>query len=150
CRSRRIAPPEVAGGAKPACFGRCTMSLTVSSPQLAVAAELRRYLRRIQIQPWLHLLPVIAGLGLWVFWPLLRAFVLSFYEWNLLPTSPQRFVGLQNYLRLVALPEMRNALVNTVIYIVGLLPMSVILPLGIAIFTQDLPGRARNIYRALI
>lgn len=106
--------------------------------------------RRVEIQPWLYLLPVILGLGLWVFAPMVRAFVLSFYEWNLLPTAPKNFVGLQNYTRLLSLPDMGRAVLNTVVYIAGLLPMSVVLPLAAAIFTQDLPSRSRNLYRSLI
>ncbi|MDE1997110.1 MAG: sugar ABC transporter permease, partial [Rhizobiaceae bacterium] len=38
----------------------------------------------------------------------------------------------------------------TIIYIVGLLPLAVLLPLAIAIFTADQPPKARNIYRAMI
>jgi multiple sugar transport system permease protein len=89
-------------------------------------------------------------LGVWVYWPLIQAFILSFYEWNLLPTSPKTFVGLDNYTSLLGLSEMRKALWNTLFYIIGLFPMSVILPLVVALFTQELGGRLRNIYRGLI
>ncbi|KAA0693702.1 sugar ABC transporter permease [Neorhizobium sp. P12A] len=100
--------------------------------------------------PWLYLAPTLALLLVWTYVPLAESFRLSFYQWNMLPTVPQRFVGLANYERLMALPEMRHALWNTLYYIIGLFPMSVILPLFIAIWTQELGGRARSIYRALI
>src|SRR6202012_1904807 len=93
--------------------------------------------------PWLYLAPTLALLLVWTYVPLAESFRLSFYQWNMLPTAPQRFVGLANYQRLMALPEMRHALWNTLYYIVGLFPMSVILPLFIAIWTQELGGRAR-------
>ncbi|MGO4830959.1 carbohydrate ABC transporter permease, partial [Rhizobiaceae sp. 2RAB30] len=100
--------------------------------------------------PWLYLLPVLATLVIWVYAPLLEAFQLSFYQWNMLPTAPKTYVGLDNYRRLFVLPEMRRALWNTAIYIIGLFPMSVLIPLAVAIFTQELRGPWRNLYRTLI
>ena len=102
------------------------------------------------VMPWLYLAPALILLFMWTYIPLAEAFKLSFYQWNMLPTSPQRFVGLANYRRLFALPEMRTALWNTLLYIIGLFPMSVIIPLFVAILTQDLQGRARMLYRTLI
>ncbi|MEZ2126546.1 MULTISPECIES: carbohydrate ABC transporter permease [unclassified Sinorhizobium] len=106
--------------------------------------------RSAHVVPWFYLAPALILLFMWTYIPLAEAFKLSFYQWNMLPTSPQRFVGLANYQRLFALPEMRTALWNTVFYIIGLFPMSVIIPLFVAMLTQDLQGRARMLYRTLI
>ena len=46
--------------------------------------------------PWLYLLPAILSIGFWVYRPLLQTVRLSFYEWNMLPTSPQVWMGLKN------------------------------------------------------
>jgi multiple sugar transport system permease protein len=119
--------------------------LPVAAPPLRLAKS-----RQPVIVPWLYILPVVAILGVWIFLPLGRALWLSFYEWNLLPTTPMKWKGLDNYIKLLSLPDMRIALVNTAVYILGLLPLAVVLPLAIAIFTHDLPARARNIYRAMI
>lgn len=100
--------------------------------------------------PWLYLAPAAATLVLWIYWPLLDALRLSFYEWNMLPDSPMTFVGWQNYVNIFALPKFWQALRNTVIYVIGLLPLAVLIPLAIAIYTHDLPARSRNIYRAII
>ncbi|MDO1583133.1 carbohydrate ABC transporter permease [Rhizobium oryzicola] len=123
------------------------------APSKAAAATPMRAARLrepFSIAPWIYLAPTLALLMIWTYVPLVEAFKLSFYQWNMLPTSPQRYVGLKNYERLIALPEMRNALWNTLYYTLGLFPMSVIIPLFVAIWTQDLTGRARKIYRALI
>lgn len=103
-----------------------------------------------RLVPWLYVLPVALAFVVWIYEPLLRAFWLSFNQWNLMPTSPKLWVGLENYLNILALPKLRQALNNTGIYLIGLLPMAVLLPLVISIYTQDLPARVRNIYRALI
>ena len=113
-------------------------------------AKARRQREPFTISPWLYLTPALVLLFVWTYIPLVEAFQLSFYQWNMLPTSTPRYVGLKNYERLMALPEMRNALWNTLYYILGLFPMSVIIPLFVAIWTQDLTGRARMIYRGLI
>lgn len=110
----------------------------------------KRAALRWQIAPWLYLAPAAATLALWIYWPLLDALRLSFYEWNMLPNSPMNFVGWQNYANIFALPKFWQALRNTGIYILGLLPLAVVIPLAIAIYTHDLPPRSRNVYRAII
>jgi multiple sugar transport system permease protein len=102
------------------------------------------------VAPVLFLLPAFATLGLWIYWPLIEALRLSFYEWNLLPTAEPIYVGLDNYRNLLALAELRTAAWNTVIYTLGLLPLTVALPLLIALMTREAVGRAGAVYRAII
>ena len=102
------------------------------------------------IAPALFLAPAFVTLGLWIYWPLAESFRLSFYEWNLLPSSDPVFVGLDNYRNLLALPELRIAAWNTVLYTLGLLPLTVLLPLAIALMTREAVGRAGPVYRAII
>lgn len=114
------------------------------------ARRARRTGVRFNIVPWLYLLPALATFVIWIYEPLARAVYLSFFEWNMLPNAPMKFVGTDNYENLYNLPKLWQALRNSGIYILGLLPIAVLLPLAIAIYTHDLPARWRNIYRALI
>ncbi|MFV0473354.1 MAG: carbohydrate ABC transporter permease [Pikeienuella sp.] len=123
-----------------------TLSASGAAPR-PVAPWRRRYRR---LRPYLYLLPAVATFFIWIYEPLAQAFLLSFQQWNLLPTSPKTWVGMDNYANIFALPKFWQALGNTWWYLVGLLPLAVALPLAIAIFTQDLPARSRNLYRALI
>ncbi len=117
----------------------------------APAAPTWRWLPRFQrIEPYLYLIPAVVTILIWVYRPLVQTLELSFYQWNLIPTSPRTYVGLENYLRVFTLPEMQRALLNTLIYMIGILPLSVILPMVIAILTDGIRGRLRNLYRALI
>ena len=125
----------------------------ISANTLLTLPKRKRRLKaddRYLIAPWLYLLPAALGLGIWVYWPLLDAFRLSLYQWNMLPTTAPQFVGLSNFTNIFALPKFWQAVRNTGIYVLGLLPLAVIIPLAIAIYTHDLPDRARNIYRAII
>ncbi|MDT3442329.1 sugar ABC transporter permease [Pseudofrankia sp. BMG5.37] len=100
--------------------------------------------------PYLYLLPALACLVLWTYKPLVEAVQLSFYDWNLLPTSPMTYVGLDKYRQVFTQPSLRNAAVNTVVYVVLLLPFSVVLPTVIALVTRRFGGRSRDVYRALV
>ena len=102
------------------------------------------------LTPWLYLLPVVVTFAVWVYEPLGRAVWLSFFEWNMLPDTPMTYVGWGNYKNIFALPKMWQALRNTALYMLGLLPFAVLAPFAIAIYTQDLPPRWRNLYRGLI
>jgi len=107
-------------------------------------------LLRQPLAPWLYLAPALVALFVWIYAPLGYALWLSFHEWNMLPFAPIRNVGTLNYERLIELPEMSQALRNTALYLVGLLPLTVALPVAAAILTQDLAPRWRNLYRGLI
>lgn len=112
--------------------------------------DVRRPLRLDRFVPYLYLLPAFASVVFWVYRPLLQTFQLSLYEWNLMPNSPKTYVGFRNFERIFALPEFGLAVKNTLIYIGGVLPLSLLIPLFIAIYTEQLGGRSKNIYRTLI
>ena len=110
----------------------------------------RRRYRQGVLVPYLYLLPALLTVGIWVYKPLIQLFGLSFFQWNLLPTSPKVPVGLGNYRQLLSLPEFGAAIRNTVLYIVGILPMSILIPVIIALQTNRLSEKIRKAYRAVI
>ena len=94
-----------------------------------------------QATPYLFLLPALLMLGLTVFYPALQAFFLSFtrYEYDI--TQPPVWIGLKNFQRLLNDPTFWRTLRNTIVYLVGVVPILVILPLGLAILVnQKLKG----------
>ena len=95
-----------------------------------------------RLTPYLFLLPALVILGLTVFWPALQAFYLSFtrYEYDL--TQVPQWVGLANFRRLWTDPVFWQTLRNTVLYLVGVVPILVIAPLAIAILVNQ---KLRNI-----
>jgi multiple sugar transport system permease protein len=104
----------------------------------------------VPIEPYLYLLPALLSMLVWVYWPLAQTGVLSLYQWNLVPATPMVFVGAENYRRVITLPEMGIAVRNTLVYTIGMLVCSVILPLAVAILIADLRGRMRDIYRTIM
>lgn len=87
-----------------------------------------------RLTPYLFLLPALFLLGLTVFWPALQAFYLSFTNYDLLG-SPQ-WVGFANFQRLWGDRVFRQALWNTLLYLIVVVPILVIAPLALAILAN--------------
>lgn len=97
--------------------------------------------RQGRLTPYLFLLPALVVLSLTVFWPALQAFYLSFtrYEYDL--TQAPQWIGLANFRRLWSDPVFWQTIRNTVVYLVGVVPILVVAPLGLAILVnRQLPG----------
>lgn len=94
-----------------------------------------------RLTPYLFLLPALLVLGVTVFYPALQAFYLSFTEYGFDITQPPQWVGLANFRRLVGDRVFWRTLGNTMLYLVGVVPILVVLPLGLAILVnRALPG----------
>jgi putative chitobiose transport system permease protein len=91
--------------------------------------------------PYLFLLPAIIALSVTLFFPAIQAFSLSFaqYEYDL--TQMPQWVGLANFQRLASDRIFGQTIGNTLLYIVGVVPILVIVPLILAIVVnQKLKG----------
>ncbi|HIK04607.1 MAG TPA: sugar ABC transporter permease [Trichormus sp. M33_DOE_039] len=89
-----------------------------------------------QLTPYLFLLPALILLGLTVFWPALQAFYLSFTSYEDL-SQPAQWIGMKNFLRLWKDDVFWKTLENTFLYLVGVVPILVIFPLGLAILVNQ-------------
>ena len=100
-----------------------------------------------RLTPYLFLLPALLILGLTVFLPAMQAFYLSFtrYEYDL--TQPPQWIGLANFKRLWGDRVFWKTLQNTVLYLIGVVPILVTFPLAIAILVNQ-KLRGMNWFRA--
>jgi multiple sugar transport system permease protein len=122
-------------------------------PATAAAAVGDARPRRIRwntLTPYLYLAPAVVLLVVWIYAPLVQTFGLSFVDWNLIPTNPKTFVGLDNYATVLTLPELQQALGNTALYIGAFMVFSLVLPVVIALVSRSIQGRAKTFYQALI
>jgi putative chitobiose transport system permease protein len=96
---------------------------------------------RSQVTPYLFLLPAMLVLGLTVFYPAIQAFLLSFTQYEYDITQPPMWIGLENFQRLLKDSVFWKTLRNTLVYLVGVVPILVVAPLGLAILVnRKLPG----------
>lgn len=88
-----------------------------------------------KLTPYLFLLPALLILGLTVFWPALQAFYLSFFRYDLL--QPPEWIGFRNFQRLWSDEVFWKTLQNTFLYIIIVVPILAIFPLGLAILVNQ-------------
>jgi putative chitobiose transport system permease protein len=88
-----------------------------------------------QLTPYSFLLPALVVLSITVFYPALQAFYLSFTRYDLFG-APQ-WIGWANFKRLAADPIFWQTLRNTLLYLVCVVPVLVIAPLGLAILVNQ-------------
>lgn len=98
--------------------------------------------------PYLFLIPAGVILFLFFFIPFFESFLLSFQDYKHNIYQPH-WVGLSNYIELFNAPIFWKTMVNTFIYLIGAVPVLVVLPLVIAIVVNQ-KLRGINIYRTLI
>jgi putative chitobiose transport system permease protein len=99
-----------------------------------------------RLTPYLFLVPALFILVLTVFWPALQAFYLSFTSYEDI-AQPPKWIGFANFLRLWKDTVFWKTLENTFLYLVGVVPILVIAPLGLAILVNE-KLRGMNWFRA--
>lgn len=108
-------------------------------------APLSKRLRR-NAPAYLFILPGMLLFVVWVLYPLIFAFVMSFAEWNLI--KPSEFIGVDNYTRALQDPLFWTALGNTLFYTAVTVPGQMILGLGAALLLNA-PLRGRAFFRTV-
>jgi multiple sugar transport system permease protein len=98
--------------------------------------------------PLLFLAPGFLLFTALIIYPMVRAFQMSFYDWNVVAGSASRFTGWDNYVRAYHDPVFWRALANSAVYMAFTVPPQVILGLGVAMLLNNrAPGRA--VFRVL-
>jgi len=94
----------------------------------------------VLVLPWLLTLIVF-----WLF-PLLVSLLMGFTDFRLL-VKEYHWIGLANYRALLSDPDFIKALKNTFIFVLGTIPVTTILSLGMALLVND-RFRGREIFRS--
>ncbi|NHN29973.1 carbohydrate ABC transporter permease [Paenibacillus agricola] len=92
--------------------------------------------RRIweSIRPHAMIMPAMAGIILFVIYPVFYLIKLSFYKYNLLNKDKSKFIGTDNYTELFTRDDFYLALTNTAIYTISTVVLTVLLSMLIAIW----------------
>lgn len=87
------------------------------------------------IPPYLFTLPAVTLIVLFIIWPIINMFRLSFYEWNGL--TEEKFVGLKNYDYLFNIQvDFKTALANTAVYTVSVVFFLLLFALIFSVWLQ--------------
>ncbi|MFN0150433.1 MAG: carbohydrate ABC transporter permease [bacterium] len=95
------------------------------------------------------LAPWLVTLVLFHLYPLVQSLWLSFTDRNLLRAAAPRFVGFENYRSLLADPDFWSAMKTTGLFVLGTVPVTTALALGLALFLAR-PSRAQGFARSVV
>lgn len=95
---------------------------------------------------WTLLSPWVIAFGLFGLFPFLFSLAASFTDYSPIRASAARVVGLANYAAALRDPAFWNALRNTAFFVVGTIPFTTALALGLALAVQP-SFRGRTLFR---
>jgi multiple sugar transport system permease protein len=124
------------------------LALVVESRKSAAAWRVPRFGSRVaaaRISGVLFVLPAVVLVGMVIVLPLIQATYYSFTDWN---GASADWVGFANYLNMLADPELRRSLINSLAFFISV-PFGLILPFVTAyLLHKDIPGN--KLFRAII
>ncbi|TDC01227.1 sugar ABC transporter permease [Nonomuraea longispora] len=89
--------------------------------------------------PYLFVIPALVLFGVFFAWPAVTAIQLSFLEYDVV--SQPVYIGMENFTRIVGDGRFWTALLNSLLFLVGMFPLLVVVPLLLAVLVnQRLPG----------
>ncbi len=120
----------------------------MSSNTVTAGISGRRFNKKLKnnLIAYSFIAPNFIGFAVFTLVPLVFAFVLAFLEWD--GANPMKFVAFDNFIHLVKDRQFHKALINTVLYTAGVVPLTLVCSLGLAILlNQKLAGR--NFFRTV-
>lgn len=84
------------------------------------------------------LLPGVLIFGIFTLYPIVKLFVMSFFEWDFGSILEQEFIGLGNYREVFADPYFHTVFVNSIVYTLVTVPAQMFLGLLIALFINSI------------
>lgn len=100
------------------------------------------------VKALLYLLPALLIIGVFNLYPIVKSLDLSFYTRYDFFRNIVYERGLDNYIQLMADPDFRLALKNTLVYVAGVVPLLIIISLSIALLL-NMNIRLRSLFRTL-
>jgi alpha-glucoside transport system permease protein len=104
-----------------------------TTPQMSGREITQRDGVRSQIRPWLFLLPALLFLSVYLIYPVIETFRLSFFD-----KSGERFVGLANYMWAVGDGNFRQSILNNILWLIVVPSLATAFGLVIAVLADRL------------
>ena len=99
-----------------------------------------------RLLPYLMVAPAIAASLIFLIYPIIYMFRLSFYKWNMV--GEMKFIGLDNYIDLFSDPEFMQVLLNTCQFTFWTVAGSIVLGLVLAVYLRK--NKSRNSCKKLL
>ncbi|MCA1293451.1 sugar ABC transporter permease [Paenibacillus sp. alder61] len=86
------------------------------------------------LRPYVLIAPAMAGIGMFVVYPVIYLVYLSFHKYNLMNKAKSKFIGWDNFTQLLTRGDFYKALGNTAVYTLGVVVLTMLLSLLIAVW----------------
>jgi alpha-glucoside transport system permease protein len=98
-----------------------------------------------RLKPWVFIGPAVAAIGLFLVYPAIRTFILSFAN-----AQSTAWVGFENYTDLLSSSDFRQTLYNTLLWIAVVPAVTVALGLGVAVLADRLGPQSEKLSKSII
>lgn len=98
-----------------------------------------------RLKPWVFIGPAVAAIGLFLVYPAIRTFILSFAN-----AQSTAWVGTENYTDLLSSSDFRQTLYNTLLWIAVVPALTVALGLGVAVLADRLGPQSEKLSKSII
>lgn len=96
---------------------------------------------------WAFVGPLLLGLMIFIYIPVIWGFILSFFEARN-TVSPTEFVGFQNYVDLFTDPRFTNSLQTIIVFAIFIVPVTFAISLGLAMLVNSIV-KGRGVFRTV-
>lgn len=93
------------------------------------------YQRQEEWSAYLFIIPAVASLAVFTFYPMISALIVSFQDFNLI-SSNSYFIGLDNYIELFKDRQFLDSLVHSFHFAIVVIPVQTAIALGLALLVQ--------------
>ncbi|AVK97308.1 sugar ABC transporter permease [Lysinibacillus sphaericus] len=115
--------------------------------QVVTSSSKKRFVHKQSLLAYSLLLPSVAIIAMFMFWPFLYTIYLSFFDWNMISLTKD-FVGLQNYIDVLKDPITYKVLLNTALYIFILLVFNFTISYIFAYVLNFVVGKMKGFYKS--
>ncbi|MBI4023599.1 MAG: extracellular solute-binding protein [Verrucomicrobia bacterium] len=106
---------------------------TVSSPASVILVGTVHH----KWMPWLMLLPALALIAIWSYYPTARTMVMAFQDYKIM--GEQTWIGFDNFIRILLDPDFYHFLLVTFRYVVYSLALTFVTPIALALMLNEIP-----------
>ena len=124
-------------------------TLSTSSTNGVKTRKLSRFSKQEITWGYIFLSPWIVGFLIFTLAPMLASLYFSFTNYNPIHAEDMQLIGLANYLRLFSDPMVSNSILVTLRFTLISVPLSIILPLGLAVMVNNPHLIGKNFFRSI-
>lgn len=108
----------------------------------------RKFSRKAR--PYVMIAPAMIGILVFTIYPIIKLIQLSLHNTNMLNPSQSKFVGLDNYEKVLSRPDFHKSLSNTVVYTIAVVFLITAIALLLAVWLNEKNTRLNRIVQAAV